>query len=398
MKITVLGDIMCEPPILKASKKADGAYDFSGVFEKVRPMLDEADYVISNLEFPLAGEETGYSDGFFTFNAPDAFAKAVKDAGVDLISTVNNHTLDRGADGMLRTLRVLDELGLPHTGNFLPEKGREEAYYFDVDGVKFAVVAYTYTTNKRLPDGDENFPYINYLRSPKMPTYTPEVRKKMKTWVDKCFKGLKEEKRAVIRKCVGLPNTLERADDNMEMDKIKPFMEQFVSDIRAAKEKADFVICYPHVGGQFNPEPGKFSEYVVKEALKAGADAVLASHSHMVQKACYVDGVPCAYSLGNFSMSPNSTIIVNKNLPEYGLAMHLYMDGKKLEKVTFSILKAVEKKGTQLVSWPVDELYRTLKTEKEKSLLKEHVCQVYKYVTGKLPEGEVIRREYVLER
>ena len=76
MKITVLGDIMCEPPILKASKKADGAYDFSGVFEKVRPMLDEADYVISNLEFPLAGEETGYSDGFFTFNAPDAYLYA----------------------------------------------------------------------------------------------------------------------------------------------------------------------------------------------------------------------------------------------------------------------------------------------------------------------------------
>ena len=398
MKITVLGDIMCEPPILKASKKADGTYDFHGVFEKVRPMLSEADYVIANLEFPLAGEAAGYSDEFYCFNAPDSFADAVKAAGVDLVSTVNNHTLDRGAEGMFRTLRVLDAKGIPHTGNFLPEEGHKEAYYFELQGVKFAVVAYTYTTNEFLPDGDENLAYINYLRYPRMSAYTPEIRKKMKTWVDKCFKGLKEEKRAVIKKCVGLPNTVVRPDDNMEMDKIKPFMEQFVSDIRTAKEKADVVICYPHVGGQFNPKPGKFSEYVVEEAVKAGADMVLASHSHMVQKACYKGKVPCVYSLGNFSMSPNSTIIVNKNLPEYGLAIHLYMDGKKLEKVTFSILKGVEKKGTQLVSWPVDELYRTLKTEKEKALLKRHVCQVYEYVTGKIPVGEVIRREYELEK
>ena len=95
----------------------------------------------------------------------------------------------------------------------------------------------------------------------------------------------------------------------------------------------------------------------------------------MVQKAKIIDGIPCAYSLGNFSMSPNSTIILKKNLPEYGLAMHLYLDGKKFEKVTFSILKAVEKRGKMMVSWPVDELYASLKTQKEKDELKNHISQ-----------------------
>ena len=167
-----------------------------------------------------------------------------------------------------------------------------------------------------------------------------------------------------------------------------------VTDV-AAKEKADFVICCPHVGGQFNPIPGKFSEYVVSEAVKAGADAVLASHSHMVQKAEFIDGVPCAFSLGNFSMSPNSTIIVNKNLPEYGLAMHLYLDSKKVEKVTFSILKAVEKRGKQLVSWPVDMLYETL-DKKEKEKLVKDVKQVYKYVKNEDITENVIQKEYLL--
>lgn len=70
MKITVIGDIMCDPSVLRASKKADGSYDFNSAFEKMRPMFDEADCVIGNLEFPIAGESAGYTDSFYDFNAP----------------------------------------------------------------------------------------------------------------------------------------------------------------------------------------------------------------------------------------------------------------------------------------------------------------------------------------
>lgn len=395
MKLTFLGDIMCEPPILKASRREDGSYNFDGVFQKVRPMLAEADYVVSNLEAPMAGEEAKYTDCFFVFNAPDAYAEAIRDAGIDLISTVNNHTLDRGADGMMRTLRVLDDIGLPHTGSFLPEKGREEAYYFEVGGVKMAVVAYTYTTNKKLPAGDENLQYINYLRDPAAPTYLPEVAKRMKTWVDKVFKKMKEEHRAVIKMCVGLPNTIERADDFMDPVTTPPYIDQMVADIKAAKEKADVVIFYPHVGGQFNPEPGMFSKYVVDKAIEAGADAVVASHSHMVQRAGVKEGIPVAYSLGNFSMSPNSTIIVKKNLPDYGLAMHLYMEDGKFVRSTVSILKMVEKRGSQMVVWPVDELYKALSGSEQEKLVKD-VRWVLGVVMGKQPEGDIIRKEYEL--
>ena len=398
MKITVFGDVMCEPPILKASRRKDGTYNFDGVFEKVKPMFEESDYVITNMEFPLAGKELKFTDRFFAFNAPDEFAQSIKKAGVDLISTVNNHTFDRDLEGMLRTIRVLDDIGLEHTGTFLPEKGREEAYYFELNGMKFAVIAYTYGTNKTLTGDEEKYlSYVNYLRPHKHGTYLPEVSKKMKTWVDKSFKSLKAEHRAVIKKCVGLPNTIERADDKIDFELIKPYIEQFTNDIKTAKEKVDFVICCPHVGGQFNPKPGKFSEYVMKQAVDAGADAVLASHSHMVQKAEFINGVPCAYSLGNFSMSPNSSIIVKENLPEYGLAMHLYIENKKIEKVTFSILKAVEKRRKQLVSWPVDELYDSLTLPKEKTELENHIKQVYKYVTGNELSKDIIRKEYDLE-
>ena len=130
--------------------------------------------------------------------------------------------------------------------------------------------------------------------------------------------------------------------------------------------------------------------------MKAGADAVIASHSHMVQKAEIINGVPLAYSLGNINMSPNSRIIIKKHLPDYGIALHMYIENKRIEKITFSILKGVEKSGTQISSRPIDELYAATKSKREKRKLEKHVRQVYKYVTERELEGEIIRREYDL--
>lgn len=399
MKITVLGDVMCEPTILKASENKDGTYNFDGVFEKVKPMLDEADYVITNLEFPIAGKEEKYTEGFFSFNAPIAFAEAAKRAGIDLVSTANNHTLDRGVEGVIKTINALDEINLPHTGTFLSEEGRKEAYYFKVGDTTLALVAYTYSTNKKFFEQEKELAkQINFLRPFGSSPYKKETREKMNSWVDKVFSFVEFEKRGIIKKIFGIPAGYILTDDNVDQEAVKPYIEQFTSDIKIAKEKADFVICCPHTGGQFNPEVGEFSEYVIKSAVSAGADAVLASHSHMVQKAEIIDGVPCAYSLGNFSMSPNSIFVVKECLPEYGLAMHLYIDEKKLSKVTFSILKGVEKRGKQLVSWPVDVLYNELVNPKEKIKLEKDVKQVYKYVTGKDLSDDIIRREYVLEQ
>ena len=47
MKITILGDIMCEPPVLKGAKQKDGSFDFSYVFKHALPLLSEAEEVIT---------------------------------------------------------------------------------------------------------------------------------------------------------------------------------------------------------------------------------------------------------------------------------------------------------------------------------------------------------------
>ena len=61
-------------------------------------------------------------------NFPDEFASAVKKSGIDLVSTANNHLLDKGKEGALRTLDVLDNVGLEHTGSYRNQKAH---YHFN---------------------------------------------------------------------------------------------------------------------------------------------------------------------------------------------------------------------------------------------------------------------------
>ena len=399
MKITLVGDIMIEPPVLKAAKQKDGTYNFDGVFEHAQSLFDEADFLVGNLETPLAGEEATYTQEYYVFNAPDAYADAVKKAGFDVVSTSNNHTYDRGYDGLKRTIRVLDEKKIGHHGTFLPGGEHPEAFYAEVDGCKIAVIAYTYGVNavngKRWKTEGEYAGCVNLLRPETESIYQPGVFRG-DDWVDKLFKKLDREKRGRIKKKLGMTCQYPRADDRLDKKTMAPYVEQFQSDIRKAKEKADLVIFYPHVGGQFNPRPGAISEYVMDKGLEAGADAIIASHSHMVQQAEMRGSVPCMYCLGNFNMSPLSSLYIEQYHPDYGLAAHLYVEDKKIVKTTFSIMKIVETKGSQVAAWPVDEYAKTLKDQQAKDALEKDVQWVYKMVTGQKLEENVIRREYLL--
>ena len=394
MKITLIGDMMCEPPILKAAERPNGSYSFDEMFQKVSPLFHQSDYVIGNLEFPLAGADAEYTKSFFVFNAPDSYAEAVKNAGIDLISTINNHTLDRGAEGCIRTMRILEEIELSYVGTTLPEKEREGAYYFELNGTKFAVVAYTYGINKKLSEEDDFSQHMNRLAV--FGNRVCGIQIYPENWVDKLLGFLPLQKRKDIKRRLGHPYLAVQIDNLINHDLVDGKVEEFISDIKTAKEKADFVICYLHTGGQFNEQVGDFTKYVFEKSTEAGADAVLACHSHTVQKAMVENGIVQAYSLGNFNMVPDSPVTVGKQLPEFCLAMHLYITDKQTEKVTFSILRAVQKPGEQLIVWPVDELYQTLTKKADKNKLEEEVCRVYQIVTGKPLKANVFQKEYEL--
>ena len=204
------------------------------------------------------------------------------------------------------------------------------------------------------------------------------------------------EKRGRIKKVLGMCYTYPRADDVVDEEACAPYVAQIQSDIRTAKEKADLVFFYPHMGGQFNAKPGYFTQYIAQKALEAGADAIIASHSHVPHIIRQLDGIPCAYSLGNFNMDPYSSLAMHENLSEYGFALHLYIADKKIVKVTFSMIKNYAERSGTISGYPVDQLYAALKSEKEKKALEKDVAKLYGIATGKANPGKLIQKEYDL--
>ena len=61
LKISVVGDIMVHNHQLKAAREPDGTYNFTEVFEDIRPYLEEADIVMGNLETTISTDEKGYT-------------------------------------------------------------------------------------------------------------------------------------------------------------------------------------------------------------------------------------------------------------------------------------------------------------------------------------------------
>lgn len=103
-KITFLGDITCDRPLLESSRSAEGKYNFKEVFSEVKPFLAQSDYVIANLETVCAGSSNDFKNEFLLYNSPDQLIEAIKDGGINCVTTANNHCLDQGITGLKRTL------------------------------------------------------------------------------------------------------------------------------------------------------------------------------------------------------------------------------------------------------------------------------------------------------
>ena len=397
-KITVIGDIMVEPPFLKQANK-DGGYDFYTPMKALTHILDKSDYVIANLETPLAGENAKYTDRIVSFNAPDDVADAIKKLGVDVVSTANNHCLDRGFEGLERTLRVLDEKKIAHTGTYPKGFSGDRNHYFTVGDTKFALIAYAHSTNygisEDLPQG-ETAVCVNNSRplSGGAPTYKRQPENyytTLKYFRELLGRGLLWEETVKLRAAMGI--SFVATDENVSYTEVDEYVKKIAADYREARKNADIVLFYPHVGGQFNVEPGNYSKYFIHKCAQIGFDGIFAAHSHTTQKAEYINGTPCFYSVGNVTMSPCTFYQVPESLPEYGLAIHLYVDEKEIQKLTISIIKMVEDENTPLHVVPVDMLYAEL-DEEGKAKLMADVAAVYKRVTGREIPSEIPKKEY----
>jgi poly-gamma-glutamate synthesis protein (capsule biosynthesis protein) len=212
----------------------DGQYDYSSYFQYLKAEIASADLAIVNLEVTLAGKPY---KGYPQFCAPDEYAQALKEAGFDIFLNANNHIVDRGNAGILRTLSALDSMTVAHTGVFRNKTEKAQHYPLIVEkaGIKFAFLNYTYGTN-------------GFYASP--------------------------------------PLTV----NYIQQDSIR-------QDIRRAKESgADVIVANMHWGQEYKMMQNRTQESLAAFMTQEGVDLVIGAHPHVVQPSKTVTD-----SLGNIS-------------------------------------------------------------------------------------------------
>lgn len=149
--VVATGDVLIHTPLADqaaADARATGAgpFDFRPMFAGIKPVIAAADLAICHLETPLAPPGGPFSS-YPTFSVPPQVAPALADLGYDTCSTASNHTLDKGAAGVRRTLDDLDAVHLRHTGSARSAAEAATPTILDVHGVRVAHLSYAYGFN-----------------------------------------------------------------------------------------------------------------------------------------------------------------------------------------------------------------------------------------------------------
>lgn len=283
VRLSSTGDIMTHgTQISGAYDSSTGTYDFELNFMHVKKYFEQAQMAVANFETVTAG---GTPQGYPVFNAPDEILDAIQYAGISLLGTANNHSLDKGKTGLVRTLEQIQSRGLLSTGTFLEPE--EEITYMEENGIKVGFLAYTYGLNGL--DG--------YL--------TDQERSYMINLIDE--------------------------------DKIR-------SDIQKAKDQGcDTVVVIIHWGSEYQRTPSSQQTDLAQKMLQWGADVILGSHPHVIQPSeiVEVDGENkfVIYSQGNFLSNQRRetlTSIAVRNYTEDGVIVHLSLE-KDMIRNTVSI-------------------------------------------------------------
>lgn len=258
INMSVIGDIMCHNSNYNDAYNSDtDTYDFSYVFQDIAKYFENDDITIGNLETTLAGKEIGYSS-YPTFNTPEILATDLKELGLDVLATANNHSLDKGYVGIENTITELDNAGISHTGTYNSQESSEQYLVKDVNGINIAFLNYTYGTNGiAIPSGREY--------------------------------------------CVNL----------IDRDKIQ-------SDLNNVKAlgNVDLICVIIHWGTEYRLTPTDEQEELANFMFENGADIILGGHSHCLEPMekrtiTLEDGTTkdgfIVYSLGNFMSGQNKS-------------------------------------------------------------------------------------------
>lgn len=258
VSISFVGDILIHKPLYLSV--ISGSKHFNQIWKNTEPLLQKADFSVGNLEGPAAmgidrkGIDHGdvgfiYDDNVYSgtnlvFNFHPRILSDLKDSGFDLLTSANNHVMDRFSIGIDKTILAARAINLPTVGTRKMNEPNGE--FFKIVQIKNMNVAFVGCT-EFINDTDKN-------------------NQVLMCETDKLFNIIK---------------------------------------VVSARSDVDALVVLTHWGVEYSNTPKDYQRDFARRYLDAGATAVVGSHPHVLQpweKYTTKDGreTLIIYSLGNF--------------------------------------------------------------------------------------------------
>jgi UDP-N-acetylmuramoyl-tripeptide--D-alanyl-D-alanine ligase/cyanophycin synthetase/poly-gamma-glutamate synthesis protein (capsule biosynthesis protein) len=252
--------------------------DFTYLTTPFFPLFNSADFVIANLETPVLNEELPryYGDlkQYYHRDFPDLIFSVLEKLNVKAITLANNHILDYGPDGLLKTLEYLKDKKLPYIGagkDFMEAK-RALFVDFTKDNQTILKVAILSAFEYRKKYHEVYDFYAN----------------KNKSGVNKLTRRI---------------------------------LADHIKDIKQ-NDPERFVIFYPHWGKDYQWVTSQ-QEHSAEAIVEAGVNLIIGHGSHFSQNIVYLNNVPVVYGLGNFIFLTPGGFRNRPEIPSIGLVAQL---------------------------------------------------------------------------
>lgn len=315
--------------------------NFDSIYEPIQTYTKKADLSYINYETLCAGEELELS-GYPTFNGPVEINDAVYHAGFDWLSLCSNHSMDRGSEGVFKSLEYLKENApkITVTGAHTSKKDRQTPTVIEVNGIKVGLTSYTYGLN-----------------------------------------GLE------------LPSDMPWLINLIDEDQIK-------EDIKALNKVSDVQIVSMHWGDEYQTSYNDFQKKYAKLLNELGVEVIIGTHPHVIEQAEWIrtdkQDTLCYYSLGNFISEQNDVENMIGGMASFTVEYDFdkkeatVKDAKFTPTITFYKPNYTAIAGYTISQWNDELVAGHYCTANGQDISKEAVADYVKEVVGDPEDIEVV--------
>lgn len=151
-RISATGDIIGHDSLNANAKKETGDYDYFSLMSQIKPTIESGDIRFCNQSTLIGG--VGFPiTGYPSFNAPEELAQGMVELGCNLVNTASNHSSDKTQTVIDSNVDIWSSIDGPLAvvGQNKSQEQQDSVKIFEVDGLKYAFLAYTSYSNATPP-------------------------------------------------------------------------------------------------------------------------------------------------------------------------------------------------------------------------------------------------------